>query len=181
MNLTPGQKNGSLKNNVFNAIGSAYLFTIQKGEHLDSRHLGTRVLTVTVALFTLLLFVYFINEITAEMTAGPSKIPIKTFEDVIHHEYRVIAANPFTVMHLRRAKPGSAKRKVYQMNLADEDWDMKGDIKVYMRKIISEPKTLFYSQRVFLMLQDELRTGQGCNSIHFKKTSNLTKFVMQNL
>ena len=63
-------------------------------------HLGTKLLTMTTALFTLLVYVYFTNEITAEMTAGPSEIPMKTFDDVIHHEYNVIAGNPYSIRHL---------------------------------------------------------------------------------
>lgn len=84
-----GQGAHSLKHYVLEVLGSAFLFTIQKGEHPNVKHFRTRLLTMTAAMLTLLLFIYFCNDITAEMTAGPSPIPIKTFEDVIHHEYRV--------------------------------------------------------------------------------------------
>ena len=154
-----GQNNGSLKENAFNAFGSTYLFIIQKGEHPESRHFGSRLLTVTVAFFTLLVFVYYINEIMAEMTAGPPEIPIKTFEDVIHHKYRVIAGNPYSVRHLARAESGSAKRKVHQINFVDQSGRQEND-QDSIQEIMSQPKTLLYSQRVLVIPEEKLVTGQ---------------------
>ena len=71
------------------AIATAYLFTIQLGEHVHDAYLGTRLLILTTSMLTLLMFIYYTTDITAEMTSGTPKIPIRTFEDVIHHDYKV--------------------------------------------------------------------------------------------
>ena len=54
------------------------------------------------------------------MTAGSGEIPIKNFEDVIHHDYRVVTHGPFYRGLLQSAGAGSAKHQVYKMHLENE-------------------------------------------------------------
>ena len=46
------------------------LFAIQMGEHTNSTFLSPRILTLTASLLTLILFGYYANDITADMTSG---------------------------------------------------------------------------------------------------------------
>ena len=46
------------------------LYAIQMGSHTDSKSLAPRLLTLTTSMLTLLLFVYYANDITADITAG---------------------------------------------------------------------------------------------------------------
>ena len=49
------------------------LYAIQMGSHTDSKSLAPRLLTLTTSMLTLLLFVYYANDITADITAGMQK------------------------------------------------------------------------------------------------------------
>ena len=62
-----------------------FMFAIQMGEHSE-RH---RLLSLTLSFLTMFIFIYYANDITAEMTSGPAKIPIRNFEDVIQWDFRV--------------------------------------------------------------------------------------------
>ena len=46
------------------------LYAIQMGEHTDSKFLAPRILTLTLSILTLIIFGYYANDITADMTAG---------------------------------------------------------------------------------------------------------------
>ena len=63
------------------------LFVVQMGEH-SSNGPTVKVLSMTLAMLTFLMFMYYNCDITAEMTSGPPPIPVKNFEDVLHHGYR---------------------------------------------------------------------------------------------
>ena len=147
-----GTKRGSSKNYQLNSASSALamvcLFTIQMGSHTNSKKLAPRLLTLTMSTLTLLFFVFYTGDITAEMTSGPSDIPIRTFEDVLHHNYKVISYSPYFGNILASSKPGSAKLEVYNYH-----FEMKKDGDEAMNAVIqdSESKTLFYSYPSYLM------------------------------
>lgn len=66
-----GEKNDKYFFNSFlSMISLVYLYTIQMGEHISTR-VATGILTITTSLLTLMIFVYYTGEITAEMTSGP--------------------------------------------------------------------------------------------------------------
>ena len=46
--------------------------------------------------------------------AGAPKVPIRNFEDVIHHGYRVVVGNKYYTNILATAKPGSGMRRVFE-------------------------------------------------------------------
>ena len=50
------------------------LFAIQMGEHTNSTFLSPRILTLTASLLTLILFGYYANDITADMTSGVKRV-----------------------------------------------------------------------------------------------------------
>ena len=61
------------------------------------------------------------GEITAEMTAVRGDIPIKNFEDVIHHGYKVVTNSDFYRDLLRISAPDTAKHQVYKMHLEGKE------------------------------------------------------------
>ena len=122
------------------AIATAYLFTIQLGDHVSNRSLAVRLLLLTTSVLTLLMFVYYTTDITAEMTSGTPNIPIRTFEDVIHHDYKVIAASAYYGSILASSEPGTAKYEVYKEHLVHLGASEKG-----LKKIVAEPTTLMYA------------------------------------
>ena len=142
-----GTKRGSDKNYQLNSVSSALsmvcLYTIQMGSHTNSKKLATRLLTFTMSILTLLFFAFYTTDITAEMTSGPSNIPIRTFEDVLHHNYKVIASSPYFANILANSKPGSAKFEVY-----NNHFEMNSDLDESINAIIqdSNSKMLLYTE-----------------------------------
>ena len=124
---------------ALSATMTAFLFIIQLGEN-NVKNLGKRMLTFTTSLLTLLMFVYYTTDITAIMTSGPPGIPIRNFEDVIHHQYTVFAKSTYLSSILADAPPGSAKSRVHKLYFEQVPWDTKPPL-----KLISEPKTLWYT------------------------------------
>ena len=127
-------------NIALEAIATAYLFTIQLGDHVNTRFLGNRLLLLTTSMLTLLMFVYYTTDITAEMTSGATKIPIRTFEDVIHHDYKVIVPSAYYRSILASSEHGTAKHEVYKKYLENGKLTKQG-----MKEITAEPKTLMYA------------------------------------
>ena len=126
---------------AFEAIATAYLFTIQLGENVKTRSLGTRLLMMTTSILTLLMFVYYTTDITAEMTSGTPTIPIRTFEDVIHNDYKVIVPSEYYKRILESSGPGTAKYEVYKKYL-------EGATEQEKEIIVTEPKTLMYASSI---------------------------------
>ena len=149
------------------AVDCAYLFAIQQGEHTADRHFGARILSMTGAIFTMLVMVYYENDITAEMTAGPPPIPIKTFEDVLHYDYKVIAWSTPLSMLLASPNAGKFKNEVYQRYFADGQLKKSADaqsrnlmIRNTIKEVMSNPKTLFYSHKAVMIQADQLLQGR---------------------
>ena len=102
---------------------------------------------------TLLLFIYYCNDITAEMTSGPADIPVRTFEDAVHHDYRILADSSFLVGLLAKSEPGTAKHDIFEMHFKAEDGDgyrELSNMEESIQEMISDDssKTLFYAQRI---------------------------------
>ena len=91
----------------YSIIGTIYLFVIQQGTHTNYHNISARMLTLTAATLSLLMFSYYTTDITAEMTSGPGDIPVHSFEDVIRHDYKVVAYSGFFSTLLADAKPGA--------------------------------------------------------------------------
>ena len=115
-----GTKRGANKNYQLDSASSGLvlvcLYTIQMGSHTNSKLLASRLLTLTVSMFTFLFFAYYSTDITSEMTSGSPEIPIKSFQDVLHYDYQVITNTPYFEYLLSSAKPGTAKNIVYKNN-----------------------------------------------------------------
>ena len=130
------------------AIGTSILFAIQMGEHPDTKNFGHRILTLTASFLTLLLWVYYTNDITAEMTSGPPEIGVKTFEDVLHYNYRVVAWSRHLIDQLRDSDPDTAKHEAYNRYFGNGEEAV--DIVETIHDMISdsESKTLLYTQKI---------------------------------
>ena len=128
---------------LLSGVALLFLYTLQMGSHINTtKHLATRLLTLTISILTLLVFVYYTTDITADMTSGPAPIPVKNFEDVIYHGYRVIVASPFYKNLLANAQPGSAKHEIYKTYIEPEEDLMTVDMA--FQKVATEEKVLLY-------------------------------------
>ena len=144
-----GMKKGNQRLHKLDSVASSsalvLLFALQMGSHLNGKHWAPRVLTLTMSLLTFVFFVYLCMDITAEMTSGPSEIPIRNFEDVLNYDYRVITIygpRGYYGNALRKSKPDSAKYKVYKAYI--ETLPVMDDYQA-LAEVISDRKTLLYS------------------------------------
>ena len=145
-----GTKRGAKKEYQMNSTPSCffliYLYAIQMGSHTNSRRMTPRILTLTASFITFLIFVAFSTDITAEMTSNPSDIPVRTFEDVVEHDYKVVSASHYYTRLLQFAKPGTPKNVVFNSNFEKLYLKLTNTSHVKaLFEVISEPKTLLYT------------------------------------
>ena len=157
-----GTKRGTNNNYKINSLSSALsmvcLYTIQMGSHTNSKKFAPRLLTFTMSILTLFVFAFYTTDITAQMTSGPSDIPIRTFEDVLHHNYKVIARTSYDENTLASSKPGTAKLAVYR-NLYEKKKDLSEALNAVIQD--SDGKTLFYSPPIVPQtLSDKMLTDK---------------------
>ena len=127
------------------------------GSHMNTKNLSPRLLTLSLSSLTLILFIYYTTDITAKMTSGPPKIPIRTFDDVIKHDYKVISNVAFSKWVLADAKQGSAKRKVHELyfeNKQTENLSFRQGLVKMMNDVINNPKTLYHTFEGYLIPND---------------------------
>ena len=136
-NLSRQSSNTSCLSSVLNASMIACMFVIQMGDHGNAKSLGKRMLTLTTSMLTLLMFLYYTTDITAKMTSGPPSIPVKTFEDVIQHNYKVVHQSNYHASILADGPAGSAKKQAYETIVFVNEPALK---------ITSEPKTLWFTE-----------------------------------
>lgn len=76
------------------------------------------------------------------MTSGPPRIPISTFEDVLHHKYKVISGTAYFDYILSTSAPGSAKHRVFNTN-----YELKNGMPEAIKAMLHDPdkKTLIYA------------------------------------
>ena len=84
---------------MFEGFTMTSLFVIQQGSHPQERHLSVKLLSITASMLTLLIFVYYSNDITAKMTVGSPDIPVRTFHDVLERNYKLVPSLD-TMYHL---------------------------------------------------------------------------------
>ena len=130
------------------AITTAFLFTIQLGSHVYVRSFGARLLNLTASGLTLLMFIFYTSDITAEMTSRAPTIPIRTFEDVIHQDYKVVVSSSYYKSLLATAAHGTAKHEIYRKYI-EADRIRDGYLETET-EIISETKTLWYTWNLLI-------------------------------
>ena len=148
MFMTIHSRSPDVTNALMNAMGTAYLFLIQLGSHSNINGLRPRFLTLTTSMLTFVMFVYYSTDITSKMTSGQSDIPIWSFEDVIHYDYKVIVSSAYHKGLLALAEKGTPKYSVYETYIEN---DRIRDHEEALTEIISNPKTLMYSDDVAMI------------------------------
>lgn len=107
-------------------LPTIYQFAIQGGSHPVTKHVAPRMISFTVGMVTLLMFIYYGNEITSKMTAGSPRHPVKTFEDVLFYDYKVIVIGMYQLYLLMSSPPASGKHmyyKAYFENFVQNDFN----------------------------------------------------------
>ena len=98
---------------------------------------------MTTSLLTLLIFVYYASDITAEMTSGPPQIEVRNIGDVITKGYIVVTVTPYYKRVLAQSDPNSGSYQVYKKYL--EPVKEFPDKDISFNRIVSEEKTLLFT------------------------------------
>ena len=83
------------------------------------------------------------------MTSGPPEVPIRSFQDVIEHGYKVVVRSNYYKSLMANAKSDTAKHSVFKKYLENQD---NSHWKEAMIQVISEPKTLLYSSELSALI-----------------------------
>ena len=115
------------------------------------------IVIITVIMLNInIYFSHYVGEFTAEITSVRPGIPIKNFEDVLHHDYKVVANLDFYRNLLATAGSGSAKHQVYKKHLENAElWkntkDEAGRYQYdFLRDLPDHPRTLLYAPSNYL-------------------------------
>ena len=162
-----GTKRGANKNHQLNSASSGFalvcLYAIQMGSHTNSKLLASRLLTLTISMLTFLLFAYYTTDITSEMTSGAADIPIRTFDDVVHYDYKVVTTAPYFENIMVTAKPGTAMNTVHnnQFELRDNS-----KIEEVLKEVINDNVLLYLPETTYGIISDDLTEAEKALAPH---------------
>ena len=114
--------NEAQKPSIFEGLVMVSMFSIQQGTHPKKRQrVAKTMLAFTTSMLTMLVFVYYSNDITAKMTAGSPPIPVRSFTDVLDLDYMVIVVGTYHLRILEESQIGTAKHSVYKRSFEKYD------------------------------------------------------------
>ena len=110
---------------LINAFVMSYMFLLQQGSYPEDRHISKRILSLTLSMLTSMVFLYYTNDVTSQMTGVAREHPVDSFEDVVFGSYEVIivggrpGSTGYTATKiLKMSDPFSAMYSVYNENFA---------------------------------------------------------------
>ena len=124
-------------------VALVYLYTIQMGSHTTADKTAARIVSLTLSVLAFVMFAFYTTNITAEMTSGPPTIPVRNFDDIIRHDYKVILSSSYLKKILASEEPGTAKHTVYKTYV-----EPRGKLMTMgeaFKELSMDPKTLYYS------------------------------------
>ena len=104
--------------------------------------------------------------------SGPPGIPIETFEDVITEDYRVTTYSDYYKSMLKSAKPGTAKRTVYNTRFKDKEDSTGVGLVESLESLEMDPKMLLYCGPYFIL--PHLPNGEIMNQLVVLKMKDVT-------
>ena len=96
--------------------------------------------------------IYYTSDLTARMTTRPSPVPIRSFQDVIDGDYKVIT-RPGTSNHefLKTAAVGSIMHKFYYGNMHNDPSSFIPKLEDALAYIQNNEKTLLYAPEINIL------------------------------
>ena len=141
-------KENDLIESTSSGVGMLFLFIIQYGNHPDGGSSAVRILHLTAAMLTFIMFAYFTTIVTAEMTALASlENKIRSFPDVLENqdiEVIVVTGSSWT-SSLKRSAPGSAKYEVYKKRIENNGKAWFQTLDDAKAAVLYNPNTYLYS------------------------------------
>ena len=153
-----GRTHDSQTPSVLEGFFMVSMFSIQQGSHPDRGQIkAKRILAITTSMLTLLLYIYYANDITAKMTAGSPPLSLNSFGDVLNGGYEVMF---LTLSHagllfksVQMVAPDLTHQELPRWYKAENgDWAIE--------QIISDPKSLLYCPDNSCDEQGDIRKGR---------------------
>ena len=157
--------------NIFNAMGMSALPTeVELAPYnINMNYLSSRILFFFGGIVLFVLFAHYEANLTASMTSGPQESGIKSFDDVIKGEYRVVVEDS-TSMHIfmKTAQPGSAMHQFYYDVMENDETSFVGGLQDSIDALFERDKTLVFTSSLydFMTIGSRLSymTIQGCET-----------------
>ena len=141
---------------IFQGLAMMLRLFIQIGYELPLHKTAAKLLLFSSALSYYMLFEYFCCDLTARMTSDPLPLNIRSFQDVIDQDYKVVTyGKGLTVFYFKTAPKGSAMRWVYENKMLTDETAISLSFDKLLRMVNDEPKTLLYM--MFLSYSNEPR------------------------
>ena len=154
------------------AFPSTMEFPINIGMNL----LSSRIIFLFAGLATFVLYAHYEANLTAMMTSGPIETSIKSFDDVIKGEYKVVveAATPMEIF-MRTAEPGSAMHQVYYETMENNDDAYVADLPASIDALYEREKTLTFTSSLY----DFMKIGERLDYLKIQGLSTHTFLVFK--
>ena len=144
--------------NILNGIGLSMLFLMQL--HYDIHHstLSSRIVILMCGITFYLIYAYYVSDLTATMTSKPRGHPVKSFNDVIKGDYKILVNNATAQFsQLKNSAPGSAKYQVYQDQIKSNPKAFVTTQAEAIEVMKEQYKTLFFYTSTAKFITDELK------------------------
>ena len=144
--------------NIQNGIGLSMLFLMQL--HYDIRHstLSSRIVILMCGITFYLIHAYYVSDLTASMTSKPRGHTVKSFNDVIKGDYKILVKDATAQFsQLKSSAPGSAKYQVYQDQIKSNPKAFVTNPAEAIEVMKEQYKTLYFVSSTAKFLDDKLK------------------------
>ena len=139
---------------LFNSLALPVVLLMQLNYDVILKTVSAKVIFFAASLGSYLIFEYYTSDLTARMTSGPSPVPIRSFQDVIDRDYKVIT-RPGTSNHefLKAAAEGSAMHEFYYGYMHDDPTSFIPKLGDALAYIQANEKALLYAPEINILGQ----------------------------
>ena len=137
---------------IFNSLALPVILLMQLNYNVTVETVSAKVVLLSASLGLHLIFAYYTSDLTARMTSGPSPVPIRSFQDVLDRNYKVVT-RPGTSNHefLKTAAVGTPMYKFYYGSMHDDPTSFIPKLGDALAYIQANEKTLLYAPFVNIL------------------------------
>jgi hypothetical protein len=178
----------SEKFGIENSLALSILMLWQLSYDVVIDKISAKVLFFIAGMTTHVVYAYYTSDLTARMTSGPPSNSIRSFNDVIEKDYKVIV-HESTSNHvfLKSANPNSAMFKFYWSQMDGNSDSFVNSAEEAVGRVLTEEKTLFFTSMFSAFGDERIVTLKMIDSISsnngwaFQKDSELVDFFNHHL
>ena len=149
---------GSDEFQIMIGLGISLSFFRQIYHEIKMMEISARILFLTSAASSYIIFVHYTACLTAVSTTGITESPIRSFSDVIKNDYKVVlvdSSNEHEI--LKSSKPGTPMHYVYQNIIGQDPNAMVQSYEKAEEAVYSRKKTLFFGHSLLSIPYDGMQ------------------------